>query len=151
MIDTIQCVSEADLTENFYRKLLTGAIDKREDKKRLEEQSAPAPHLEQASATARNITLPDRSASNATNVSRSFSETETLVAPSRGVSFPVETPLNTLQEEPAAENSTLPRIPTVQSRQNSWRPHSAGESDRTSPPTRHSFGISKRFSGSHAR
>lgn len=36
MVDTIKCESEVDLTEQFYEKLLLGAIDKRLDRKKIE-------------------------------------------------------------------------------------------------------------------
>lgn len=36
MVDTIKCESELDLTEQFYEKLLLGAIDKRLDRKKIE-------------------------------------------------------------------------------------------------------------------
>lgn len=36
MVDTIKCESELDLTEQFFEKLLLGAIDKRMDRKKIE-------------------------------------------------------------------------------------------------------------------
>ena len=39
MVDTIKCQSELDLTQDFFQKLLLGAIDKREDNKKIEGQT----------------------------------------------------------------------------------------------------------------
>lgn len=36
MVDTVKCESELDLTEQFFEKLLLGAIDKRLDRKKIE-------------------------------------------------------------------------------------------------------------------
>ena len=62
MVDRIQCQSELDLTELFYKKLLLGAIDKTLDRKELEahdptkydqEAHDPIPHRAKAPSTGR--------------------------------------------------------------------------------------------------
>lgn len=41
MVDTVNCLSEADLTEKFFEKLLLGAIDKAVDQEVIETPSDP--------------------------------------------------------------------------------------------------------------
>ena len=50
MVDTIKCQSELDLTDDFFEKLLLGAIDTRMDRKKMDVHD-PANNSQEFSAT----------------------------------------------------------------------------------------------------
>ena len=103
MVDTIKCQSERDLTEDFFEKLLLGAIDRRLDRKEIDAYD-PAEHGQDAYHEISH--RPKASGTNRTE--RPWSEAETLVGSSRrGNSFqpsrsstmptPIESPVETAQ------------------------------------------------------
>ena len=96
MVDTIKCVSELDLSHEFFRKLLLGAIDKREDKKNVQRQRPPI--------DSHSVTLPSRSISKRTTAS-SLSESDHPVQVTRGYSFPVSSVSGSLLESHKIESS----------------------------------------------
>ncbi|KAL9609317.1 MAG: hypothetical protein Q9167_005904 [Letrouitia subvulpina] len=130
MVDTIQCQSEVDLTEDWFRKLLLGAIDKREDNRKIEDQ--------QIADDAANAVLPDRSISSRTSHSRPFSEVDTLVGPSRGYSFPIDTNSTTLHESPIVEKSNLHHPFSQRANETASMTTTTGTKQKASPPPRSS-------------
>lgn len=78
MVDTIQCQSELDLTEEFFEKLLLGAIDARLDRKEMDVHD-PAEHGQDPYHE-----IPHRPKPPSTDrTERPWSEAETLVGSSR--------------------------------------------------------------------
>lgn len=135
MVDTIRCETDLDLTEDFFRKLLLGAIDKKEDNRKIEEHPPANP---QSPSNAQHTTLPDRSASIRTTNSRAWSETDNVASPTRQFSFPVvDRSLSTLQEVPTAE-SFGGQPPVLQKRQSTFKSRPSQSPEETSPPRRFS-------------
>ena len=102
MVDTIKCESELDLTEQFYEKLLLGAIDKRMDRKKIETHDPAGygqdthhamPHRSKAPSKgkerqrSRDETLPESSSRENSLHADRFSGMQTLV----------ESPIDTAQ------------------------------------------------------
>ena len=144
MVDTVRCESELDLTDDFFRKLLLGAIDRlidEEDQKQQQHPSSPVqPDIinnipPNPYVAAQYNTLPVRSASGRTNISRTFSESDT-VPPSRGYSFPVDSPLEPLQEVPSRDDAAAGGrpVPMLRSRQGTLRTGQAVEDRYTTAP-----------------
>lgn len=133
MVDRIQCQSELDLTEDFYEKLLLGAIDKRLDHKKLE---ANDPARDGQDTT---FALPDRLKATGKAIEQRWSGDETLVASSsrwnslrtnRSSTMP---PLN---ESPTDDARPTPTFGERPSHAATFRPASS-PSAGFGPPPRH--------------
>ena len=98
MIDTIKCQSELDLTEEFYQKLLLGAIDKNFDHEKMEAHNPAEEDPEDAPA------LPYRSRMAGKGKERRWSDDETIaVSSNRQSSVNRSSTMQTLYESPIGD------------------------------------------------
>ena len=140
MIDTIRCEEEVDLTEEFYRKLLTGAIDPEWDRQILQKPEAAEPLLSRAASMISTATthLPNRSNTTRTGVSRSSSQHESTAGPSRMSSFPVEPTLEPLAEVLTGEDAQHRPYTAPPIRRDTNEPAGWGNGTTTTLPRRRS-------------
>lgn len=138
MVDTVKCQEMEDLTEDFFRKLLLGAIDRREDSmaQNAHRTASQTPHNSPPPSHA----LQHRPHSTETTNHAHFSDDDDTVVggSSRYNTFSAHPALETLHEVQKGDAliphhptrmSTLPHRP-VASSSSTYRP-------RYSPPTQH--------------
>ena len=137
MVDTIKCESELDLTEEFFEKLLLGAIDKR-----LDHQKVTAHHPANDSQDL-VPTLPHRSKTVGNGKEPQWLDDETLVASSSR--------RNSLHANRASTMQTLHGSPIDDARTKpafEGRPSNVTTSRHASPPSA-GFGLPSRHTTFH--
>ena len=124
MVDTVPCQSELDLTEQFFEKLLLGAIDKSLDRKQME-ANVPANHSPHTAPA-----MSHRPKMNCNGKERQYSDDDTLVGSStrwNSLHGNRVSTMRTLNESPIDEVSPSPTY--------GQKYFDAASSRRASPPS----------------
>lgn len=132
MVDTIRCQSDLDLTEEFYEKLLLGAIDDRLDHQTMEAHSPATDGQDTARA------LPHRSKTTDKGKERQWSGDTVVASSSRGHSMHPNraSTMQTLYESPIDDARPKPTFETRPSNMPTPR-HTSPPSSGFGPPPRH--------------
>ncbi len=133
MVDTIKCESELDLTEDFYEKLLLGAIDKRLDRKKIEAHSSARGGHDTASPLSFRFKIPGK------GKERQWSDDDTLVGPSsrwNSQRTKRTSTMRTLNESPVDDAGHTHAFDERQSNMTNFR-HASPPSAGSGPPRRH--------------